>query len=220
MYFPLFFQLQHEERVANLRAGQRDPHADGTSVGSRALAAPQPEIPHGRAERREPASGERSRGQVDHLRGEEHVGRHHLRRDIARHRDLHPELWPDTQQPRLGGGLLHSRHAAVDLVRRVLLVLRRQSRNAEVHQREGEGEDRDQLRAPRARVREDGRPVEVYIHVGAVLGADLHQHFRQLLLVLSTDAAAFVHEQDSEVRHHVGKGDLHLIGNLEAPRRV
>lgn len=187
-------QLQHENRIANLRAGKRVLNDLGADLGEHTGLAVRGEIFDRRGELGESAHSECSRGEMGRLRGEEHVGRHHIRRHVARHGDIYFHLGNDIGLRRLGGDFLHSRCTAVDLVRCLLHILRGFAGGAEVHHERGEITHRQLVRPPFARLQEDEDPVEEHLHVETVLGSDRHQYPGQLLLVLPAHSDAALYE--------------------------
>lgn len=190
-FFPV--QLQHKDRIAGLRVGKRVLNDLGAAHCGHTELAIRGEIFDRRGERGKPTHSERSRGEMGCLRGEEHVGRHHIRRHFPRHGDIHSQLGDDTEFRWLEGDLLHSRDPAVDLVRCLLHVLRGLAGGAEVHLGRGEIAHCQLVRPPFARHRQNEGPLEKYFHIGANVGPDRHQYLGQLLLVLPAypDAALY-----------------------------
>lgn len=130
------------------------------------------------------------------VRGEEHVGRHHIRWNIDRHRDIYSQLRHDIKLHRLGGYFLHPWIATVYLVRRVPYILRRLSGGAEVHNGGRAIAHRELVWPSPAHILENESPMEKYIYVGTVSGLGRYQYLGQFLLVLPPHRIAALHEQD------------------------
>jgi len=130
------------------------------------------------------------------IRGEKHVGRHHIRRNVARHRDIYSYLGIDIKLRGVGSYLLHPRNVTVDLVRRLLYIFRWMSGKSEVYNGAGKIVHRDLVWPSPAWLLKDESPVEKYIYIGTIFGSDCYELLRQLLLVLLAYSVAALYEQD------------------------
>jgi len=157
-----------------LRAGERGLNDVGTGFRELTVRTILGEIFNRPRERGESSYSERSLGHMGCVRGEEHVGRYHIRRHVARHRSIYSYLGIDIKFRGLESYFLHPRNVTVDLVRRLLYIFRRLSGRAKVHIGAGEIVHRQFVRPSYARLREDEGPLEEYIHVGAIFGANRH----------------------------------------------
>lgn len=133
------------------------------------------------------------------LRREEHVGRHHIRRNVARHCDIYSQLGNDIKLRGLGSSFLYPRNVAADLVRRLLYILRRFAGTTEIHIGAGEIAYRQFVRPSLARFQKSENTLEKYILIGTVLGPDRYQYLGQFLLVLPAHPDAALYEQDTAI---------------------
>lgn len=199
VFFVVFAQLPFKECSPNLRGVERDIDSARAVGGQGTGRTLHIKILNGFYERRQSSRGERISGEMDDIRREIDVDRYHLRRYVIGNRGVHLHFRYDPRRLRLGSGVLHPRFFAVDLVRCVLFLLRRQSGIAEIHNRKGTTADSELLRSQSSWLVENAGSLEKHIHIGAVLGASLHLYLRKLWLVLFAHATALVHEQDTPI---------------------
>jgi len=205
-------QIQHEDGTVSLRPSERSLNYTGTDNSELVVYAVHCEIFYRSHERGESTYSERYSGKMGCVRGEKSVGRHHIRRNVARHSDIHSQHGNDIKLRGLGSYFLHSWNVTVDLVHSLLHIFRRLSGGAKVHNGAGENAHCDLVRSSTARLLENESTVEKYIHIGTVSGSDRHQYSGQLLLVLFAHAAAALHEQDIAIRHQNGEFVMIICG--------
>lgn len=124
------------------------------------------------------------------------MGRHHIRWNIARHRDIYFYLGIDIKLRGLGGYLLHPRNVTIDLVCRLLYIFRRLSGRAKVYNGAGKIVHREFVRPSCAQHFKGEGSVEKYIYISTIFGSDRYEYLRQLLLVFLAHPTAALHEQD------------------------
>jgi len=117
-------QIQHEDGTVNLRTGERSLNYIGTDNGRLVVRTIHREIFYRSHERGEFTHSERYSGEMGCVRGEKSVGRHHICRNVARHRGIYSQLGNDIKLRGLGGYFLHSWDVTVDLVRGLLHIFR------------------------------------------------------------------------------------------------
>lgn len=198
-------QVRHEVRIVNLRAGKWNFNDIGSDSGERIVCAIHHKIFNWSCERSESSYSKRSSGNMGCVRREEHVGRHHIRWNVARHRAIYSYLRIDIKLRGLGSYLLHPRNATVDLVCRVLYIFRRLSGRAEVYNGAGKIVHRELVWPSCARLLKDEDPVEKYIYIGTIFGSDRYEYLRQLLLVFLAHPIAALHEQNIAIQYHIGE---------------
>lgn len=204
----LTVQVQHEARIVNLRVRKWNPNDSGAARSAGNKRAIHHKIFNWHYERGESTDSKRSCGNMGHIRGEKHVGRHHICRDVVGHRDIYPYLGIDITLRGLGGYLLHPRNFTIDLVRRLLYIFRLLSGGAKVYNGAGKIAHRELVRPPYAWHLKDEGPVEKYVYVGAGFGPDRHEYLRQLLLVFLAHSTASLHEQDIAIRYQIGECEM------------
>lgn len=204
-------QVRHEIRIVNLRVGEWNPNDTGAGRGERVVRAICRKIFDRPCERGKSSYSKRSSGNLGRIRGKKHVGRHHIRRNVARHRDIYSYLGIDIKFHWLGGYLLHPRNITVDLVRRFLYIFRRLSGKAKVYNGAGKIVHRELVRPSYAWLREDEDPMEKYIYIGTIFGSDRYEYLGQLLLVFLAHPTATLHEQDIAIRYQIGECRMRII---------
>lgn len=204
-------QVRHEVRVINMRVGKWNLNDTGAGRGERVVRAICRKIFDRPCERGESSYSERSSRNMGRIRGEKHVGRHHICRNVAGHRDIYSYLGIDIKLRGLEGYLLYPRNVTVDLVRHLLYIFRRLSGKAKVYNGTGKVVHRELVRPPYARLREDEDPMEKYIYIGTIFGSDRYEYLGQLLLVLPAYPAAALHEQDIAIQYHIGEWGTRII---------
>lgn len=198
-------QVRYKVRIVNLRADKWNFNDIGADRGERIVCAILHKICYRSCERSESSYSKRPSGNMGRVRGEKHVGRHHIRRNVARHRDIYSYLGIDIKFRGLGSYLLHSRNATVDLVRCVLYIFRRLPGRTEVHNGAGKIVHRELVRPSYARLLKDEGPMEKYIYIGTIFGSDRYEYLRQLLLVFLAHPITALHEQDIAIRYNIGE---------------
>lgn len=204
-------QVRHEIRIVNLRVGEWTPDDTGADRGERVVRAIRHQIFNWPCERGESSYSKRPSGNLGRIRGEKHVGRYHIRRNVARHRDIYSYLGIDIKLHRLGGYLLHPRIVTAYLVPRLLYIFRRLSGKAKVYNGAGEIVHRELVRPSYARLRENEDPMEKYIYIGTIFGPGRYEYLGQLLLVFLAHPTAALHEQDIAIRYQSGECRMRII---------
>lgn len=192
-------QVQYKVRAINLRADKWNLDDAGADHGEPPVRVICHKIFDRPRELGESSDSKRSSRNVGRIRGKKHVGRHHIRRNVARHRDIYSYLGIDIKLLGLGGHLLHSRNVTVDLVRRLLYIFRRLSGRAEVYIGGGEIVHRELVWPSVARNRKDEGPVEKYIYIGTISGSDRYEYHGQHLLVFLAHPVAALYEQNTAI---------------------